>query len=102
LAGSEVISAQYGGTPAGVQLFSLPAQLAAQLPIEQTCPEPQAVPQVPQLRLSVCRSTHRFWHSFSPVTQLTAQTPTPLQTSPDGQITPQPPQLTESFCTSAQ
>jgi hypothetical protein len=68
-----------------------------QEPPEQTWPEAQAVPQVPQLALSEAASTHFPPQSMRPDWQERAQVP-PLQTSPEAQTDPDvgPEQLPEA------
>lgn len=62
-----------------------PVQLRVQTPLLQTLPPLQAMPQPPQLLLSVWVLTHVPEHSERPVPQLGAQVPlTQLVEPPDG------------------
>jgi hypothetical protein len=71
------------------------------VPLEQTCPFAQALPQAPQLARSLCRSRHAPPHSVCPSRQLTTHAPR-SQMRPLGQALPQAPQLARSLCGSAQ
>lgn len=82
-----------------LQLVVPLGQLTVQTPLEQTCPAPQAVPQPPQLAVSVCVFTHALPHKLSPPLQVLTQLPVTHETEPPAggvHVVPQAPQ----FCTS--
>ena len=84
-----------------LQIVVPPPQLVWQLPLEQTVPEGQTVPQTPQLTLSVARELQTPLQSCSPLLQVIAQWPR-LHSSPAGQTAPQAPQFAGSFSRFAQ
>jgi hypothetical protein len=69
----------------------------------QGAPPGQTVPQEPQLRLFVSRSTQAFPHSVSPAAVLHWPVHTPaLQSVPGAQRRPHIPQSAVAFCVSTQ
>jgi hypothetical protein len=96
--GSERVSRQYwfGAVP---HFANGAAQVAAQLPLEQTCPAGQAFPQAPQFQPSVAVSTQTP-PQYASVPQVQAQAPF-AQTWPSSQAAPQVPQFAGSFRRSA-
>ena len=72
-------------------------QVVVHVPLEQTLPEPQALPHAPQWLLSVCLLTHAPPQAERPALQPGVQLPaTPTMLPPTGaggQALPQSPQL---------
>jgi hypothetical protein len=73
-----------------LQLVAPIGQLSVQLPLTQTCPEGQTVPQPPQLLLSICGLTQTALQTISPIGQAHALF---TQLAPIAQTLPHIPQF---------
>jgi hypothetical protein len=85
-----------GSTQPPSQQVVLPPQVAAQAPLEQTCPAGQAMPQAPQFARSVWVSRQVPPQSTVPLPQFARHVPA-TQAKPAAQVEPHAPQLPGSI-----